>query len=249
MFKDVMPVHWTRLVERPQCVDRIEIFMNEDPQVQEEEPTDSNLLSFNIRRQVCKKETLRITIYNKRGGLPSGFQEDQNFTSITKLYGVLRPELFFHTERLPDYSPTHYGKIRMYLTRNMFKDNNMEKCLTNIKVKTINNGTYEGIQDKINVFVNICEDETITIEYYHYKTIFSTKHLTISKLQDCNLKPSNPTTEGENVNEIGATSSEQPVNGTDKDKTGNNNKNIIITFVVIGVFITFLCIHENSLLS
>ena len=52
----------------------------------------------------------------------------------------------------------------------MFKDNNMEKCLTNIKVKTMNNGTYEGIQDKINVFVNICEDETITIEYYHYST-------------------------------------------------------------------------------
>ena len=131
----------------------------------------------------------------------------------------------------------------------MFKDNNMRKCLTNINVKTMNNGTHVSTQDKVkmNVFVNICEDETITIDYCHYTTIFSTKYLTISKLQDCNFKPSNPTTEGVNVTEIGATSFELPVNGTDKDKTGNSNKNIIITFVVIGVFITFLCIHENSL--
>ena len=27
-FEDVMPVYWNRLVERPECVDRVEIYMD-----------------------------------------------------------------------------------------------------------------------------------------------------------------------------------------------------------------------------
>ena len=46
------------------------------------------------------------------------------------------------------------------------------------------------------------------------------------------------------MNENGTKASEEP--GSDKDKTGNTNKTILTTFVVIGVLISFLCIHENS---
>ena len=46
------------------------------------------------------------------------------------------------------------------------------------------------------------------------------------------------------MNENGTKASEEP--GSDKDKTGNTKKTILITFVVIGVFVSFLCIHENS---
>ena len=168
MFKYAMPVHWTRLVDRPDCVDKIEIFMNDYPMVQEEDPTDRDLLSFDVGRNVCNKETMKMIVYNRRGGL----KEDEEFTYITELYGVSKPDLFFQTERMPDHSPTRYGKVTLYLTRYMFKDRNMEKCLTNIEVKTMNNGTYKGIQDKVIVYVNICEDEIITIEYHHYITIF-----------------------------------------------------------------------------
>ena len=60
MFKDMIPVHWTRLVERPSCVDRIEIFIDENRKVLEVNPTDKNLLSFDITREVCKKQTVKI---------------------------------------------------------------------------------------------------------------------------------------------------------------------------------------------
>ena len=52
-------------------------------------------------------------------------------------------------------------------------------------------------------------------------------------------------TEGGNVNESRKTFSGQPVNGTDEDKTGNNNTKILIIFGVIVVIISLLCIQEN----
>ena len=56
MFEDMMTVHWTRLVERPDCVDKIEIYMNDILRKKEENPADKNIFTFQITRKVCEKE-------------------------------------------------------------------------------------------------------------------------------------------------------------------------------------------------
>ena len=53
-------------------------------------------------------------------------------------------------------------------------------------------------------------------------------------------------TEGGKVNESRTTSSGQPVNGTDEDKTGNNNTKILIGFGVAGLFISLLCMYPRK---
>ena len=62
-----MPVHWKRLVERPKCVDRVEIYMNDYLRVKQENPADSKTFTFDITRQVCLTEELKILVFNKRG--------------------------------------------------------------------------------------------------------------------------------------------------------------------------------------
>ena len=130
-------------------------------------PADKNIQTFQITRNVCVKERMKITIYNQRGYVLLMGKEDESFDYRIDIYGVSRPEVFFNAARLPEYSSTHYGKIRIYLTKNMFRYENMEQCLTNIKVKTVNNGTYQVKTRKVDVFVNVCEDEIVTIEYLH----------------------------------------------------------------------------------
>ena len=39
MFKDKMIVHWARLVDRPACVDMLEIYVNDELRVREKNPT------------------------------------------------------------------------------------------------------------------------------------------------------------------------------------------------------------------
>ena len=54
------------------------------------------------------------------------------------------------------------------------------------------------------------------------------------------------TTEGVNLNEPKTTSTQKSVNGTSEDKSSNNNTKVFIIFGGIGVFISLLCIHENT---
>ena len=50
----------------------------------------------------------------------------------------------FPTERLPDQITVK--QVTLYLTRNISKDRNMEKCWTNIQVITKNKGTQAGAE-------------------------------------------------------------------------------------------------------
>ena len=110
-------------------------------------------------------------------------KSDEDFTFKTLLYGIEKPEPFFRTKLLPDYSQMQNGKTTIQLTRNMFKVDNLEQCLTKIKVIT-KNGTFETTNKIFNVYVNTCEDEIVTIEYLHNSYVFSTKTLTIEKNKD-----------------------------------------------------------------
>ena len=228
-FENTITVQWKKLVERPQCVDTIKIYMNDDLKIKESNPTDRELTTFTIKRKVCKKEHMKISIHNKKGLGLGLLKKDENFDYRVDFSGVSKPELFF-TSKLPQFSPTKEGKITIELMRNMFKYENMEQCLTNIKVKTKNNGTFQGIRRIVKRYVNICEDETIDIEYLYHTHIFSTKTLQIKKTQDCEISSNNQT-------QINST---EQINygGSEVSKDSENSSYTNIVYIIVPIVST-----------
>merc|ERR1711887_81966 len=107
------------------------------------------------------------------------------------------------------------------------------------------NGTHVGIQDKVNVYVDVCEDEIITIEYYHYSTIFSTKKLPISKLRNCGLKPSNinqTMTSEQPTTQLNSSVAEDVVTDKSNLTTASSIILIIAVSVVISVMVVVVII-------
>ena len=80
IFKNSMTVYWNRLVDRPECVDRVEIYMHDLLKVKQENPADRSLLVLDITRLVCKTEELKILVHNKRGKVLGIGKSDEDFT-------------------------------------------------------------------------------------------------------------------------------------------------------------------------
>ena len=90
-------------------------------------PADGNFLKFDIARQVCITEEMKILVHNQRGKVLGIGKEDEDFTFKTLFYGIEKPEVFFQTNLSPDYEQTPSGKVTIFLIRNMLKVENLMK--------------------------------------------------------------------------------------------------------------------------
>ena len=111
--------------------------------------------------------------------------------------------------------------------------------MTNIKVKTLNNGTYQGNKREVDVFVKACEDEKVTIEYFHKTQIFSTKLLDIGKIEDCGPYPDN--------SEEGIATEESTVDVENIDDD-NSTAEVPMTIIILVVFVVVSVVVSMAIL-
>eukprot|EP00092_Neocalanus_flemingeri_P030767 GFUD01033415.1.p1 GENE.GFUD01033415.1~~GFUD01033415.1.p1 ORF type:complete len:399 (+),score=105.35 GFUD01033415.1:57-1199(+) len=201
-------IYWTRLVQRPKCVDRLEISMGSGVQVLLMDPADSEVTQEKVRilRRVCETEALNIKVHNKRGG--SNFninlgnsnvnlvktQKDENFELNAELEGIVEnPWLFINNASDLQFINRTKNELLLVWNKELFTRPLLQKCLTSAELvdEKGNLTTLDISSSTVPIKAGMCGDTNFTVKYKYKGETFLTRNVEIPEDSNCfHSKPS-----------------------------------------------------------
>jgi len=182
ILKDQVTVHWARLVDRPECVDRVDIEVNNVKDISEDDPKDKTHLSYTIQNEICEKTDIKIHVLNKRGGF--GGKPDENHNYKTTISPLGKASKFIYTDKLPIYSVISKDEVEIDMFTDLFKNTEFWNCVTHIEI-LYQNKTFQGNKKKMKIPIKTCETQTLEIVYFHNSQKLTTLRPKIENFKGC----------------------------------------------------------------
>jgi len=210
--EDFVDIFWSRLVQHPKCVDKLDITLGSGVQVNLMDPADSedSREKIKVPRKICETENLKIKMHNKRGGFNANVdvglnlqlvqrKPDENFEWEAVLEGILaNPAKFMNDDtKLRTLNTTvnttglHHHTSLLVWNEDLFKEPFMKKCLTSAEVVDGNNGNVTKLDINSTSFA-VEKVFCFTVNYKYQGETFANRSISSSK-SNCRKSKPKPT--------------------------------------------------------